>query len=79
MKTPSKYVCDICGQEIEFESTYILFNWRRRHYNVKMITCDNIAGQFQKPEKIQVDICEPCYRKMAEWIKTQRKESICES
>ena len=79
MKKPSEYVCDICGKKIEFEDTWFALIKSREHYSVKLITCDMALGEKQRPKKHKIDICRPCYRKMAEWIKTQRKESACES
>lgn len=75
MKTSPKYICDICKREIEFEECWLgALAMTRTHYNVKLITCDKVLGDKQKPKKVRVDICSPCYRKMVEWILREKKD-----
>lgn len=81
MKKSSGRFCDICGEIIPFEIVCPVQRiWERAHYSVKFISRVRVETDEMKPvhNKIKMDICQPCWQKMAEWIKMQgeKHESI---
>jgi len=74
MIVPTKYVCDICGKEIEYYSG-ITSSWGRfrHHYVIKMTTYEDEGWNLEvKPQKTKVDVCTDCYKKMSEWIRKEK-------
>ena len=76
MREPPRYVCDICGKEIEYYSG-ITSTWGRfrHHYVIKVESFEDEGVYIGcKPQKAKVDVCTDCYRKMAEWIRKEKRK-----
>lgn len=71
VKTTTVYICDVCGKEIEQESS----NYLKWHFTVK----DYLGNDCAAGGKIYSDICDKCIEKLDksiyETVEQIRKES----